>query len=68
MAKIKNTKELIMTYKTLYRKLKTEQHTNVMNPTKTGSELVCSGRESSTCSTIDTRRVTLVTSPVISHE
>ena len=35
---------------------------------KTGGELRCSGRIYSSCSTSDTRRVNLVTSPVISHE
>ena len=35
---------------------------------KTGGELRCSGRVSSSCSTSDTRRVNLVTNPVISHE
>ena len=29
---------------------------------------MCSGRESSSCSTSGTRRVTLVTNPMISHE
>jgi hypothetical protein len=37
-------------------------------PLKTGGELRCSGRVSSPCSTSDTRRVNLVTNPVISHE
>ena len=37
-------------------------------PLKTGGELRCSGRVSSSCSTSDTARVNLVTSPVISHE
>jgi hypothetical protein len=37
-------------------------------PLKTGSELRCSGGVSSSCSTSDTRRVSLVTHPVISHE
>ena len=37
-------------------------------PLKTGVELMCSGRVSSSCSTIDTPRVNLVTNPVISHE
>jgi hypothetical protein len=37
-------------------------------PLKTGGELMWSGRESSSCSTSGTRRVTLVTNPVISHE
>ena len=36
-------------------------------PIKTGSELMCSGRVSNDCSTSDTRRVTLVTNPVTSH-
>jgi hypothetical protein len=37
-------------------------------PLKTGVELRCSGRVGSSCSTSDTRRVNLVTTPVISHE
>ena len=37
-------------------------------PLKTEGELRCSGRVSSSCSTSDTRRVNLVTNPVISHE
>ena len=37
-------------------------------PLKTGGELRCSGRVGSSCSTSDTRRVNLVTNPVISHE
>jgi len=37
-------------------------------PLKTGSELGCSGRVSSSCSTSDTRRVSLVTNPVIMNE
>jgi hypothetical protein len=35
---------------------------------KAGGELMSSGRVSSSCSTSDTRRVNLVTNPVISHE
>ena len=35
---------------------------------KTGAELMCSGRVTNFCSTCDTRLVTLVTNPVISHE
>jgi hypothetical protein len=38
-----------------------------MNPLKTGGELRCSGRVSSSCSS-GTRRVSSVTNPVISHE
>ena len=34
---------------------------------KTGGELKCYGRVSSSCSTSDTRRVNLVTNPVIMH-
>jgi hypothetical protein len=34
---------------------------------KTGGELRCSGRVSRSCSTSDTRRINLVTKPVISH-
>jgi hypothetical protein len=37
-------------------------------PLKNGGELMCSGRVSSSWSTSDTRRVNLVTTPVISHE
>ena len=37
-------------------------------PLKTGNELRCSEKVSSSCSTSDTRRVNLVTTPVISHE
>jgi hypothetical protein len=37
-------------------------------PLKTGGELRCSGKVSSFCSTSGTRRVNLVTNPVISHE
>jgi len=37
-------------------------------PLKTGGELRCSGRVSSSCSTSDTRRFNLVTDPMISHE
>ena len=37
-------------------------------PIKTGSKLRCSGRVGSSCSTSGTRRVNLVTNPVIGHE
>ena len=36
-------------------------------PLKTGDELRCSGRVSSSCSTSGTHRINLVTNPVISH-
>ena len=47
------------TYKTKDRVTRT--------PLKTGGKLRCSGRVGSFCSTSDTRRVNLVTNPVISH-
>ena len=37
-------------------------------PLKTGGELRCSGRMSSSCSTSGTHRINLVTNPVISRE
>ena len=37
-------------------------------PLITGGELGCSGRVRSFCSTSGTRRVNLVTNPVVSHE
>ena len=48
------------TYKTKDRVTRT--------PLKTGGELMCSERVSSSCSTSDTRHVNLVTNPVICHE
>jgi len=48
------------TYKTKDRVTRT--------PLKSGGELRCSGRVSSSCSTSGTRRVNLVTNPVISRE
>jgi len=46
----------------------TQKKTSNTNPTETGSELRCPGSVSSSCSTNGTRRVNLVTNPVISHE
>jgi hypothetical protein len=48
------------TYKTKDRVTRT--------PVKTEGELMCSGRVSRSCSTSGTRRVNLVTNPVISGE
>ena len=48
------------TYKTKHRVTRTQL--------KTGGELRCSGRVCSCCSTSGTRRVNLVTNPVISRE
>jgi len=53
---------------------KDKQHTHktkdpvTRTPLKTGGELRCSGRVSSSYSTRGTRRVNLVTNPAISHE
>ena len=57
MDKQRSTKH---TYKTKDRITRT--------PLQTGGELKYSGRVSSSCPTNDTRRVNLVTNPVISHE
>jgi len=38
------------------------------NPTKNRGQIRCSGRESSSCSTSGTSRVTLVTNPVVNLE
>ena len=48
----------------IHIKLKIEYH----EPNKNRSELRCSGRVGSSCSTSGTRRVNLVTNPVISPE
>jgi len=57
MDKQRSTKH---TYKTKDRVTRT--------PLETGGKLGCSGRVGSSCSTSDTRRVNLVTNPMISHE
>jgi len=55
-------------------KQRSTKHTHITKdrvtrtPLKTGNELRCSGRVSSSCSTSDTRRINLVANPVISHE
>ena len=64
MAKTKRTKGQTTIYKTLHRKLKIEQRI----PQKTEDELGCFGRVTNSCSTCGTRRVVLVTNPVISNE
>jgi len=65
MAKRKRTKGQTTIYKTLHRKTK---YRPTRTPRKTGGELMCSGRVISSSSTYGTRRVTLVTNLVISHE
>jgi hypothetical protein len=52
-----------MIYKALHSKLKIEQH----DPAKIEGKLRY-GRVSSSCSTSDTRRFTLIAHPVIFHE
>jgi hypothetical protein len=64
MAKRKSTKEQTTIYKTY---IKTKDRVT-RTPLKTGGELMCSGRVSSSCSTSDTRRVNFVIHPVISRE
>jgi hypothetical protein len=55
-------------------KQRTTKHTHktkdrvTQTPLKTGGELRCSGRVSSSCSTSGTRRVNLVTNAVVSRE
>ena len=48
----------------IHIKLKIEKH----EPIKTRGELRCPGRVSKSCSTSDSRRVNLVTNPVIRYE
>jgi len=57
MTKRKRTKGQTMIYKTLHRKLKTEQY----ELSKNRGELMCYGRVGSSCSTCATSSVTLVT-------
>ena len=64
MAKRKSTKEQTRSLKHIYKSK--DQVTRT--PLKIGGELMCSGRVFCSCSTSDTRRVNLVTNPVISHE
>ena len=63
---IKKTKEPIVIYKTLHRKLQIEQHKHHLKPRM--NSCYVSGRVSRSCSTSGTHRVTLVTNSVISHE
>jgi hypothetical protein len=65
MVKRKETKEQTTIYKRSHRILKIEQHEPHQ---KIRSELRCSGRVISSCSTFDTRSVTFVTNLVICHE
>jgi hypothetical protein len=64
MVKAERTKVQTKMYKTLH----IEQDRATRTPLKTGGELRCSGRVSSSCSRCGTRRVSLVPNPVISHE
>jgi hypothetical protein len=64
MAKRKRTKGQTTIYKTYTWNLRSSD----MNPLKTRDELMCSERVASSCSPSGTRRVNLVTKPVISHE
>ena len=65
MAKRKRTKG----QKTIYKHTYKTKDRVTRTPLKTGDELRCSGRVRSSCCTSDTRRVNLVTNPVITlHE
>ena len=64
MAKRESTKGQTMIYKHTY---KTKDRVT-RTPLKTGGVLRCSERISSSCFTSGTRRVNIVTNPVISHE
>jgi len=66
MVKRKRTKEQKRSIKQ-YTKQKTKDRVT-RTVLKTGGELRCSGCVSNSYSTSDTRRVNLVTNPVISHE
>ena len=65
MAKRKSTKGQITIYKTY---IYTTKDRVTRTPLQIGGEHRCLGMVSSSCSTSDTRRVNLVTNPVISHE
>jgi hypothetical protein len=67
MAKRKRTKGQKTIYKTYFCIYKTKDRVT-RTSLITGGELRCSGRVNSSCSTSGTRRVNLVTNPVISHE
>jgi len=47
---------------------KRSSNTMKRTPLRSGCELRCSETVNSSCSTSDTRRVTLITNPVSSHE
>jgi hypothetical protein len=70
----KSKKDLQHNGQTKKDKQRSTKHTHktkdpvTRTPIKTGDELRCSGRVSSYCFTRCTRRVNLVTNPVISHE
>jgi hypothetical protein len=64
MAKRKSTKGQTAIYKNTHK----TKYGVTPTPLKTGDELRCSGRVGSFCSTSGTRRVNLVTNPVISQE
>ena len=53
---------------TIYKNYTESKRSNNTDPTKNRGELRCSGRINSSWSTSGTRRVALVTNPVISHE
>ena len=74
MAKRKRTDNTMAKTKVQKDKQRSTEHTHnikhrvTRSPLKTEGELRCYGRVDSSCSTSDTRRVNLVTTPVINHE
>jgi hypothetical protein len=64
MAKRKSTKGQT----TIYNNTRTTKDRVTRTQLKSGGELRCSGRLISSCSTSGTRRVNLVTNPVINRE
>jgi hypothetical protein len=66
--KLLNQWFLLVKLKSSLRKIYGRHGRETRTPLKTGGELRCSGRVSSSCSTSGTRRVNLVTNPVISRE
>jgi hypothetical protein len=71
---LQNITQKTTIYKTSHRKQRSTKHhtenkrSSNKNPIKTGGVLMRSEKSSSSCTTCDTHRVTLVTNPVISHE
>jgi hypothetical protein len=68
LPKLKVQKDKQRSTKHTYNKWYKTKDWVTRTPLKSGGELRCCGRVSSSCSTSDTRHANLVTNPVISHE